>query len=66
MNITVFSSSGNVYSYCECINGFAFKNVTSWVKCALLPVICAGFALSQDSCAHFGRIECLLPHNSCA
>lgn len=62
MNITAFASLGNVYANCEWIKGFAFKNAALWVKCALLPVICAGFGLSQDNCAHFGRFEYLLPH----
>lgn len=64
MNITLFAGQENVFANCECIKGFAFKNATLWVKCALLPVICTGFGLSQDNCAHFGRVECLLPHHS--
>ena len=62
MNITVFANQGDVFASYECIKGYAFKNVASWVKCAILPVICANFGRSQDNCAHFSRIECLLPH----
>ena len=62
MNISVFAQNDNVFSNCECIKGYAFKNAAVWVKCALLPVICANFGQSGDSCAHFSRVECLLPH----
>lgn len=64
MNISAFCSNGNVYVNCECIKGYAFKNAASWVKFALLPVICANFGQLRDDCVHFRRIECLLPHTS--
>jgi hypothetical protein len=32
------------------------------VRCALLPHICAIFGLLRGYCAHYCRIECLLPH----
>jgi hypothetical protein len=63
MNITSFSSNGNAFVNFEYIKGYSFKNAGLWVNCVLLPVICAGFALLQDSCVHFSRIDCLLPHN---
>lgn len=63
MNLIVFATDGNVFTDCECIKGYAFKNAAAWVKCTLLSVICAVFGLSQGNCAHFSRIECLLPHN---
>ena len=62
MNISFFCCSGNVYRNCECIKGFAFKNTAVWVKCALLPVICAGFGILKGNCAHLGRIGYLLPN----
>ena len=61
MNITVFTSSDDVFVNCECIKGYAFKNAAIGEKCALLPVMTAVFGLSQDTCAHLCRIECLLP-----
>jgi hypothetical protein len=66
MNITLFASHGNVFVNCECIKGYAFKNALTRVNSALLPVICAGFGILRDNCAHFRRVECLLPHNSFA
>jgi ribose/xylose/arabinose/galactoside ABC-type transport system permease subunit len=62
MNISVFCSKGSVYTNCECVKGCAFKNAALWVKCALLPHICAIFGLLRGYCAHYCRIECLLPH----
>jgi len=62
MNISVFAQNDSVFANCECIKGYAFNNMAAWVKCALLPVICDNFGQSQDNCAHFNRIECLLPH----
>ena len=62
MNISVFSTGGNVYLNYECVKGFTFKNAAAWVKCALLPVICANFGLLRGYCAHFCRIEYLLPN----
>ncbi len=64
MNISAFYSNGSVYKNCECIKGYAFKNAAVGVKYALLPVICANSGLLQDHCAHYSRIECLLPHIS--
>lgn len=61
MNISAFSSDGNVFVNCEYVKSFAFKNAASWVKYALLPVICAIFGISQGSYAHFYRFGCLLP-----
>ena len=61
MNISAFSAGGSVYMNCECVNGYAFENAIVWVKSALLPVICAIFGLLRGYCAHFRRIECLLP-----
>lgn len=61
MNISAFSSDGNVFVNCEYVKSFAFKNAASWVKYAILPVICAIFGILQDSYAHYYRIECLLP-----
>ena len=49
MNISVFESRGQVFTNCECVNGYAFINV-----------------LSREKCAHFYRVECLSPCNSCA
>ena len=63
MNITFFASSGTVYTDCEYIKGYAFKNAAMGSNCAILPVICAGLELRQDKCVHFSRIECLSPHN---
>ena len=61
MNIKRFASEDNVFVNYECIKGYAFKNAAAWVKSAILPVICAVWGLSGDNCAHFCRIECLLP-----
>jgi len=57
MKLRFFSDMCDVFVSCEC--GIAFKNAVTWDRCALLPVICAGFELSRDNCAHFNRIECL-------
>lgn len=64
MNIFAIYCDGSegVRVNCECVKGIAFKNAALWVNCALLPVICAGNGLLRDNCAHFYRIECLLPH----
>ncbi len=62
MNLSVFSSNDHVFVNCECIKGYAFKNALLWVNCALLPVICAIFKVSQDNCAHLSRFEYLLPY----
>ena len=64
MNISGFAQDDRMFADCEHFRGNAFIKAISWVKCALLPVICARFGLSQDSCAHFSRIECLLPTGS--
>ena len=61
MNIAVFSSEGNVFTDCECIKGYTYKNPGTWVKSALLPVRSSVFGVAQDMCAHFYPIECLLP-----
>lgn len=66
MNISAFCSNGIVFVNCECINGYAFKNAASWVKSALLPVICAIFDQLRDYYVRFCRVECLLPHISAA
>ena len=66
MNISGFASCGSVFARCECVKGFAYSKAASGVKCALLPVICAGFGLSREYCAHFSRVEYLSPHNRCA
>ncbi len=39
----------------------AFKNAASRVNCAILHVVTADLALSQDNCAHISRVECLSP-----
>ena len=62
MNISVFSNNGSVYTDCECLNGYAFNIAVAGNKCVLLPVICDDSGLTRDNCAHFYRIECLLPH----
>lgn len=61
MIIKSFVSNGDVFSNFECVTGYAYVNAVLWVKSALLSVICAVFGLSQDSCVHLNRIECLLP-----
>ena len=63
MNLTVIVDGDNTFADCECIKGYAFINAVAWVKCALLPVLCAVFGLLQDKSAHFYRIECLLPQS---
>ena len=67
MNISVITSNDEAIINYEYIMGFAFKNAAIKVECALLPVICAGFALSRYNCAHFSnRNEYLEPHRSVA
>lgn len=66
MIISVFASNDKVFANCECIKGFAFKNAVLGVNYALLPIICDDFGRLQDNCAHFSRIEYLLPHDRCA
>ena len=60
MNLTVIAVGKTVFAGCECINGYAFNKAAIGEKCALLPVITAVFGLSQDTCAHLSRVECLL------
>ncbi len=64
MNMMAFSSNGNVYMNCECVKGISFNDLQVWVKSALSPVIAVDFVLLRDNCAHFYRMECLLPHVS--
>lgn len=64
MNIMSFSTCGHVFVNVELIHGVSFKNAVLRDNCALLPVICANFALSQDSYAHLNPIECLSLYNS--
>ena len=66
LSITMIADRDEVFVACEYINDYAFKNGALGVEYALLPVICAGFGLSQDNCAHLSRIGCLSPHNCCA
>ena len=61
MNISTFTSGGNLFVNCECVKSYAFQNAETRGRSVLLPVICAVFGLSQDCCAHLSRIECLLP-----
>jgi hypothetical protein len=62
MIVSVSHGNGIVPVKRERIRSYAFDNAAPVVNCALLPVICAGFAHLRDICAHFCRIGCLLPH----
>lgn len=62
----MLTSAGSAVVSLECIKGYAFEMAAAWVKCALLPIICANFGLLRDSCAHFYRLDCLLPRHSLA
>lgn len=66
MNISTFECGGKVISSLECIKGYSFDIACLWDSCAILPVICAGFAHLRDSSANFYSIKCLLPFNIAA
>lgn len=66
MNISCFSEGENVHTNYECVKGFAFANAPAREKCAVLPVICAGFAHIRDNCTRFQPFECLLPASALA
>ena len=66
MNITVFAQNGEVFACHELVSGYSFNNAIAGVKSALLPIITANYALLQDSCNHFYRIECLMPQSCTA
>ena len=66
MNLAVFASGSTAFANSTCIRGFAFNSAVSGVNYALLPVICAGFALSGAKYALLSRVECLLPQSSMA
>ena len=63
VNLTLIADGDTVLAGCECIKGFAFTNAAAREKSALLPVICTSFGHLRDDCAHFSRVECLLPLN---
>jgi len=60
LKINFLLSGDNVFVNCE--YGIAFNCAKTWDNCVQLPVICSGFELSRDNCAHLHRFECLLPH----
>ena len=62
MNVSILNNNGKVYINCEYIKGYAFNNVMSREKSALLPVFCANFGQLRDCSVYFRRFECLLPH----
>jgi len=66
VNRVMLTSAGLAVVSLECIKGYAFKMEAAWVKCALLPVICANFGLLRDSCAHLYHLDCLSPRYSLA
>ena len=66
MNVSTLNNNGKVYINCENIKGYAFNNVMSGEKSALLPVICANFGQLRDFCVCCRRFECLLPHINAA
>lgn len=59
MNLLSFLSKSDLSVNSNNSNGYISKDVILWAKCATLPVICIDFSLSQDSYAHFSRIEYL-------
>jgi hypothetical protein len=63
LNLTVIVDNSDVIAGCECIKGIAFNNAVSWVKCALLPIMCAIFGISHDNCVQFDRVEYLSPQS---
>ena len=66
MKGTVITDSDHAFAHNARVEGLAFIYVGTWVKCALLPVICADFGLLRDSYAHFYHFEHLLPQNRTA
>ncbi len=62
MKLSTLVSGGEVFASCECMLGYAFDMGSLGVNCALLSVICAGFGLLRDRCAHFYRSVRLSPH----
>ncbi|MCL2081318.1 MAG: hypothetical protein FWH16_04390 [Oscillospiraceae bacterium] len=63
MKIKLVADKNDVYGNRERIARFASLYAVAWAKCALLPVICAVFGILRDNCAHFSRVEYLLPQN---
>lgn len=66
MDTPAFYRDSSVYAACGYIKGDAFKDAAAWVKKTFLPALGVNSGLTQDSCAHFCRVECLLPHISFA
>ncbi len=64
MNLSTIVSGGSVFNRCDMIHGISFANAAKWDRSALLPIICANFALLRDNCAHLYRYEYLSPHTS--
>jgi len=61
MSMTAFSCEQNVFMHAGHIHGFAFIVTARQDNCALLPHICSDLANKQVKCAHFSRLERLLP-----
>ena len=65
MNISSFASAGSVYTNCEYIKGYAFKNAAPRVESTYLTVRDVASAGNYGTTVSiFGRCECLSPCNS--
>jgi hypothetical protein len=45
MKLTMFAQENEVFTNCECIQGYAFNNTLTRAKSALSPAICAYFGV---------------------
>ena len=59
MKLTMFVQDNEVFTNCECIQGYAFNNSITRAKYALSPAICAIFGANGIGLPSF--IECLSP-----
>ncbi len=62
--LTAFDRGSKGYSCCEHakFEGVSFMNAEMRARCAILPVICAGFMVLHNSSAHFCRKNHPLPY----